>query len=282
VGCAKSPQASEEAIHPTLTQEPELIATATVIIQNTEMVEPPTATPSPTAITSLPTDREWHLLILGDSTLRGLGSKYKSLIERDVGVKVVLDNYVVNDLSFEEVIDAIKLEKPRYEVRDLPAVISNADVIVFYSFYNPDNTADWDKCYYYFTLPNNCNNPSLEKSITDMKWFWSEIFRLRNGQPTILRTMDLYNPKISIQNKKNISLDCTMCWENFSEAIRIAAEAYNIPFLRRYDAFNGVNHDEDPREKGYILADYKHPTDLGAQVIAELLAQMGYQPVPPP
>jgi hypothetical protein len=65
-------------------------------------------------------------------------------------------------------------------------------------------------------------------------------------------------------------------------AVRLAAEAYDIPFLSRYDAFNGANHNEDPREKGYIRSDGEHPSDLAGQYTAELLSQMGYEPVPSP
>jgi len=67
-----------------------------------------------------------------------------------------------------------------------------------------------------------------------------------------------------------------------SDAARLAAEPYGIPFLSRLDAFNGPDHDEDPREKGYIVSDGEHPSDLAAQYTAELLSQMGYEPVPPP
>jgi len=52
--------------------------------------------------------------------------------------------------------------------------------------------------------------------------------------------------------------------------------------LRRLDAFNGPGHEEDPREKGYIVSDGEHPSDLAAQYTAELLSQMGYEPVPQP
>jgi hypothetical protein len=61
-----------------------------------------------------------------------------------------------------------------------------------------------------------------------------------------------------------------------------AVESFPIPFPSRYNTYNGVNHDEDPVEKGYITTDNRHPSALGAQVTAELLAQMGYEPVPAP
>jgi lysophospholipase L1-like esterase len=77
-------------------------------------------------------------------------------------------------------------------------------------------------------------------------------------------------------------MDCSRCFENYSNAIHLAAEAYHIPFIRRYDIFNGVNHDEDAVAKGYIFEDGMHPSVLGAQVIAEQITRLGYEPVPPP
>ena len=58
--------------------------------------------------------------------------------------------------------------------------------------------------------------------------------------------------------------------------------AFNIPFLSRYDAFNGPNHDEHPREKGYIRGDGEHPTELASEYTAKLLPDIGYRPVMPP
>ena len=66
---------------------------------------------------------------------------------------------------------------------------------------------------------------------------------------------------------------------DISNASRLAAEAHGIPFLSRLDAFNGPNHDEDPRKKGYIVSDGEHPSDLAGQFTAELLSTMGYEPV---
>jgi lysophospholipase L1-like esterase len=46
-------------------------------------------------------------------------------------------------------------------------------------------------------------------------------------------------------------------------------------------AFNGPNHDEDPKDKGYILPDGEHPSEAGAQVIAEAFRKLGYVPIVP-
>ena len=267
-------------------QVPELVATTTVVPQDTEVVATPTIRPTETQVFAMPTG-VWHLLILGDSTSWKLGKAYASQIEKDVGVKVVLKDYAVPSLSIGQVINALKKEGTiRIDLSGLSEAISDADVIVLYGnpmdSYIPENLSDSEVCLFTFIPPTNCSPGTNEKYISDLKWVWGEIFRLRNGKPTILRTMDMYSSWISIWNEKGVYLACTRCWENLSYSLRIAAEAYHIPFVHRYDAYNGVNHDEDPKEKGYIQSDGTHPSDLGAQVTAELLAQLGYEPVPQP
>jgi hypothetical protein len=281
VSCAKSPQV------------PEVVATTTVVPQDTEVVATPTILPTEPKAFAMPTD-VWHLLILSESSMWGLGEAYAAQIEKDVGVKVVVEDYAVGGLTVGEALNALRNEAPiRYDLSGLSAAISDADVIVMGHTGDPavslipENKWDGDLCVYSIgnvsgNPPTHCNPAALEQYTTDLKWIWGEIFRLRNGQPTILRSLDVYNPWISIWNEKDIYLACTRCWENLSNAVHMAAEAYHIPFLSRYDAYNGVNHDEDPREKGYILSDGTHPTDLAQQVTAELLAKLGYDPVPPP
>jgi lysophospholipase L1-like esterase len=104
---------------------------------------------------------------------------------------------------------------------------------------------------------------------------------LRNGRPTIIRAVDFYNPLISIHRAHNTEVECTQCFEIFNSAVRQAAEEYHIPLISVYDAFNGSNHDEDPREKGYIGSDGVHASEQGQQVIAGLLSEAGYKPIEP-
>ncbi len=145
----------------------------------------------------------------------------------------------------------------------------------------PGNPLDLESCFA-SRPPASCGPESFEQYTADLKALWAEILALRGGKPTILRATDIYNPLASPWREAGVFEACTECWQNMSNAARLAAEAHNIPFLSRFDAFNGPNHDEDPREKGYIRGDGEHPTDLAGQFAAELLSQMGYEPVSPP
>ncbi len=70
-------------------------------------------------------------------------------------------------------------------------------------------------------------------------------------------------------------------WEAFSQAIREAAAEFGVPTASMFDAFNGPNHDEDPREKGFIGSDKQHTTDEGKAAMVEVLHALGYDPVNP-
>lgn len=71
------------------------------------------------------------------------------------------------------------------------------------------------------------------------------------------------------------------CWEAMSVTIHQVAAGKKIPVAEVYAAFNGPNHDEDPKDKGYIQSDGEHPSEAGAQVIAEAFRKLGYVPIVP-
>jgi len=231
-------------------------------------------------------DAVWDLVIIGDSTLWELGEAYASQIEKDVGVDVALHDFALPALSAGEVLWTLQSGKPaRSQLEQLAAALKDAEVVVM--FVNPVNSVDTanphgeEECFM-MRPPGPCGPASFEKCTTDLRAIWAEIFELRNGKAIILRATDLYNPLVVPWEKQGVFEACTECWENMSAAAHSAAQAYGIPFLSRLDAFNGPSHAEDPRQKGFILGDGEHPTVLAAQFTAELLSQMGYQPVPEP
>lgn len=250
----------------------------------------PSATPEPSPPSLEPTQEagaDWHLVVIGDSSLWQLGEALASQIEKDLGLKVALYDFALPSLSAGSVLEALQTGKSlRYpKLAQLSAVLQEAEVVVM--FVNPRDSVDPAKpldlegCFLN-RPPESCNPESFEKYTVDMKAIWARILELRVGQPAILRATDLYNPLVSPWKEHSVFEACTECWQNMSTAARLAAEAYDIPFLSRYEAFNGVDRAEDPREKGFIVSDGEHPSELAAQFTAGLLSKMGYEPVSPP
>jgi hypothetical protein len=229
-------------------------------------------------------DAVWDLVIIGDSSMWKLGKAYAAQIESDVGVTVELHDLSNRNASAVSVLNALGLNNTEGDGL-LPDVLREAEVVVM--FVNPmdsidaQNPHDLEQCFL-FKAPESCPSEAFEQYIADLEAIWAEIFRLRDGQPIILRATDIYNPLVRPWTLKNVLDECTACWEMMNNAAQQAAKSYNIPFLSRYDAFNGTTHIEDPRQKGYIDEDGEHPTDLMGQYTAELLSKMGYEPTTVP
>lgn len=112
---------------------------------------------------------------------------------------------------------------------------------------------------------------------------YDQIWELRDGQPTIVRAYDIYNGSgVSAWAEVGIEEECTANWEVQTQVVREAAEAKGAGFVSLYDIFNGPNHDEEPREKGWISEDGFHANDEGNNVIAEALAAIGFEVSEPP
>jgi hypothetical protein len=261
--------------------------------QLTTPVPEPTAQPTEAPAEALartnPPEAEWTLVVIGDSTLGGLARAFALQIEDDVGVRVVRYDNVVPELSAGHVLGALQMENPpaqSWEGR-LAEILRQAEVLVVVMFVNPVDSVDPERpldntgCFY-SEPPQSCSAEAYEQYTDDLKAIWAKVFELRAGQPAILRALDTFVPLVAPWKESGVFEACTVCWENESSAARLAAEAYDIPFLSRYDAFNGADHSEDPREKGYIVSDGVHPSDLAAEHTAEMLSRMGYEPVPPP
>jgi hypothetical protein len=261
-----------------------IVTTLTACYQATATIEPtrtPELSPTPYELPTGP-DAEWDLVVIGDSTMWKLNSPFAAQIEKDVGVEVTTHDVTPGGLEAGRVLESLRTGEPMTYLQD---TLREAEVVVMFvnpmKSIDPENPHDFVACFS-SKEPGPCSMDTLEKYIADLKGIWEEIFILREGQPTILRATDIYNPLVTNWQKNGVFEACTECWVNLSEANRIAAEAYNIPFLSRLEAFGGPDYTENPREKGYIANDGEHPTDLMGQHTAELLAQLGYDPVIPP
>jgi hypothetical protein len=84
---------------------------------------------------------------------------------------------------------------------------------------------------------------------------WEAIWEARGGQPVVLLGYDVYNPWFGQWMEIGVEPECTAIWEGQARAAREAAEANGAVFVSFYDLFNGPDHDEDARAKGWIGED---------------------------
>ena len=229
---------------------------------------------------------EWDMVYISDSSGWGVPEKFAANIERDTGKQVVVHRWLKGGLHALTVLEDLQ-GKPA--LRSLPDDVAEAELIIFFA--NPrgepekgginlggiETCMDSRSC----REPEDCSIEYYNSYVDNLKKIYGEIFALREGQATIFRAVDLYNPLISEHQECGTDAVCTNCWETFNRAVHQAAEAYGVPVVSVYDLFNGSNHDQDPREKGYIGADGEHTTEIGQQAIADLLSQSGYVPLIP-
>lgn len=225
---------------------------------------------------------EWDLVWISDSSGWGVTDVYAAMVEEDTGIKVNVHDYWMGGLSAGEVYSALKGEPtPRFKLTQLLDLIPEAEIIVFFA--NPansvasDDPSDWS-CIGGVNYVNKCQD--FDTYITHLEGIYQLIFELRDGQPTIVRAYDSYNPLIAEFQKQGVYEECKACWADFNAAIHQAADSYDIPVAEVSKAWNGTNWDMDPVQLGYTK-DGEHPNEMGAEVIAQAIRELGYKPVKP-
>lgn len=228
----------------------------------------------------------WHLVFFSDSSGWGVADRYAAHIEEDLGVTVEVHDLALGGLSAGSVLRALRGESSRYpSSMEVPGLVREAEVVVVYG--NPlgsisaHRPGDWNCVSSEAPYARDCAPEVFDAYRAHLGAIYEEILRLRGGEPVLIRAFDAYNPLYSVYREKGVSDECVGCWERYNEAIHQAAAAHNVPVARVFEAFNGPQHDEDPRDKGYIGSDGEHTTALGRQVMAGLLRQLGYDPVEP-
>lgn len=254
-------------------------------------MEPIANVPEPTPTQSaMPTgpDVTWHLVVISEASGWGLGAAFADQIERDMGVSVVLDDFALDNLTSQDVLEVLRNGTSSIPgLSSLPEALKNADVILLtpapvYAS-NLATLVTIQRCFGAASgIPDPCAEDSFDSYTTDLEAIWTKIFELRAGKPTILRGLDAATPLVRVWLANQTYDACTTCWQAYSAAARQAADTFDIPFFSRYDIFNGKDHRTDPFIIGYVRGDGIHPNDSAQIYASQLLAELGYEPVTPP
>jgi hypothetical protein len=230
----------------------------------------------------------WDLLWVTDSSGWGVAEIYGQYIAEDNDVEVNVFDSWVGGLSAGRILQGLKEKNTsNFDLDKLRERIADSEVIVIYG--NPEDSLDpsnpfdfncgtsFSQCYV-----NNCSMDSFSKYIADLKEIYTIIFEIRQGKPTIIRAIDAYNPRLVSACQPDGAFDvCVECWETYNKAIHQAADEMGVPIANVFDAWNGKDHLDDPVAKGYTQEDKIHPSVEGATVIAQLLRDLGYEPIMP-
>ena len=234
------------------------------------------------------TSEPWDLVWFSDSTGWGVADLWAERISEEFGVELRVHDHSSSVLPAVEVLRSLGFTRFGDETHwfgrfgDLRDEISEAEIVVVYG--NPidsGSTEDLQQCVTTSTAPRD---PPVHFSAGDFEPYpsvfesiFEQILALAGGRPIIVRAIDSYNPLIADQEAAGVKDECVRAWEAWSASIGRAAVAYGVSMVSMYDAFNGVDHIEDPRAQGYITGDGQHATPEGQQVLATAMHQAGYK-----
>ena len=256
-GCSQSDDATSD--------ETTTTTTTTTVAPTTTTTTAPTTTAAPTTTTTVDTTvetgEEWDLVWISDSIGAGVAEAWVDRIEESEGVEVRLHNYIIGFLDVEntrlmvtdESVAAQGRVKSYEGIRD---ELADAEIIVVYGNAAYTVPSDVATCARTGTDPRDAPNVYTSADFVPYGDVYREIydtvFELRSGQPTVIRTFDLFAGPLADWREAGIEPECTAAWEAQADAIHEAADEYGVLTASFYDEFNGTNHDEDASEKGYI------------------------------
>jgi hypothetical protein len=228
----------------------------------------------------LDTSEPWDMVWISDSMGAGVAQPWADQIEESEGVEVRMHNHTTGLLSLVQVREWLTDDET---LRD---EFADAEIIVVYG--NPLETgspADAGTCVSTSTTPREPPNVYTSADFAPygdvLRDIYDTVFELRAGNPTVIRAFDEFNGMLADWQEAGIADECTASWEAVAEALREAADEYGVAMASFYDEFNGVDHDEDAREKGYIASDGRHASPEGILAQVEVLHDLGYEAIIP-
>lgn len=242
--------------------------------------------------TTLAAPTSWDHVALGDSLATGYGAfkgyvpRYEAHIETDTGVAVTRTNLGQNGWTSSQLLSALRND-PTFR-----RATREAEIVTWNIGGNDLRAAR--KSYKNGTCGGPDNQDCLQAAVAKLETNWdaitAEVLELRSTRPTIVRTMDIYNPYVRTDIVSNTwPYDGRMGDMNDFEVFKIyfgqvnshiatTSNTKGVPYAQVYLAFNGTNGDEDPKSKGYLSFDGIHPNNTGHRIIADELRKLGYVP----
>lgn len=216
----------------------------------------------------------WDLVVLADSSGWGLAEAWAELIRRDHGVEVNVNDFATGLQSGSGLLEHLTTagDPQREAVRE-------AEVI---SVWGSPGGLVWDSdindCFLYpdgTRPPTKISRRDLEPYAQMWRDILSEINSLREGEPTALRTRDIYNPVVPHHRAAGTLEACTEGGARMTSMLRQETRRAGGVFVPVGTAFNGPDGLQDPRDRGFFK-DLEHLSDQGIALMASLHHEAGY------
>lgn len=225
----------------------------------------------------------WDYSALGDSITFGVGasstansfvSRYRDFMQIDNNVVVVLTNHGINGQTSAQLLNAIQTNQTlRIELQNAEVItfdIGGNDLLGARAVYKANACGGADG--------QNCLRTALANFRSNWDAIVVEILALRANSSVIVKTMDIYNPLINIDENADTfpddsgltDLQAIKPYVDQTDLhIRNSCASNNIALTRAYLAFNTVTGISDPVARSLIAADNIHPNDMGHAMLAD-------------
>lgn len=275
--------APTEAI-PTENTPTEIIPTEIAPTENVPTENSPTDNvPAETELTSLDT---WDVVVIGDSTLWGIGELIAGKIEAEFGIAVNLHDYSIANLTAVAALEAVRNSEPdtpNARMYGWPEILKEAEYVILHpspaESISETNPGDWS-CMYPPYYVEDCSPATLDTFQSDLRNIILEIQKLRGDQPVIVR-LGSYWARPGNWEAEDVIQSCQACLETYSQAVEEVAGEFGIPFISFLDILNGPSHDIEPDSQGYIGSDNVHISETGMEMIANQIWELGLSPIQP-
>jgi lysophospholipase L1-like esterase len=212
----------------------------------------------------------------------GFPTLYGKAASRALGVPVAVVNWgQYNSLTSVRLVGQVRTLAP------MRKAIARADIIVLTIGHNDtpwiseqdlcdgaasSTSIDWSR---YTTACSRLLSSSLRFNITDVL---GQIKKLRAGKTTLIRVTNFHNDRIGNPSlPRTADAPSKLVVDLFSKAICSAAASARVPCVDVYHAFTGKAGRKF--DGPFVAPDTVHFSQRGHDVVAQLLAKLGYAPL---
>lgn len=269
----------------TTAEEATTTVAATMAVETTDPATT-TAAPSttqPTATEPTTADDVIVYVAMGDSAAftppspDGLIYRYADMLADHFDAEVDLHNRAVGSLHSATMLEQLRTdEQLRAELAEADAVTTNIPINVWIEPLMTVGGRDGrDPAECGGDDSQRCLRDALETYKADTDAIIDELVAIC-GDDALIRLYDTYMIGTGYKLETGTLEISNPYWKAGMDYVEESAARYGIPVAQVYDAFMGPDGTDDPYTKGLLDDDQLHPNADGAELMADLLNELGY------
>ena len=224
----------------------------------------------------------WELVLMGDSVLLQPGPALKTRLEGELGVYLLLSDWINPDLSkydnggerSADIVARLRTdEELRQDLRDAEIIVFDVPTGILNDVCTGDPGTSTDE------EVARCMDEAVAHYTPDVEAAFEELVALRDPAQAMIRVTDVWQflyPTFVAAGTYDV---VRPRWQKMNKAVHDTAARYGIPVVPAYAEFTGPDGDRDPVASGDVDYDEIHLTPQGVDRFVDLLASGGFAPV---